>query len=101
MNAPITPSVPARRLEWLQEKLVALAVSCPLADDNPPDCPLHQLRLLSAREILDWLEGLSADEAQFILRYHECCLARQLEAQLFGRRPVGPPRRKMRSAPPC
>ena len=99
VNAPITPTAPAHPLEWLQERLVALAVACPFAENNPPNCPLHHLRTLSSREILDWLEGLSADEAQFMLRYHECCLATQLESQLFGRRPVRPPCRKMRGAP--
>jgi hypothetical protein len=65
--------------------MVALAVSCPFADDNPPECPLHSVRTWTTDEILDWIDGLSADDLRFLFQYHDCCLAVKLETQLFGK----------------
>jgi hypothetical protein len=97
MDRPIAPTASARRIASLRRKLLGLARACPLAADNPPDCPLHNLRRQPARQIERWLGGLTAAEAQFLLRYHECCLAVQLERRVLpavrsqsrARRPAG------------
>lgn len=100
VNAPFTPPEPLRPLAPVYERLLAIASACPLAEDDPIDCPLHELRRLNKAEVRRWLTGLTTDEQRYLLCYHECCLAVKLERALFPRqtarpaRPARPARRR-------
>ena len=60
--------------------LVGLAMTCPLGQDNPVDCPLHEIRELSLAERFKWVKARTRDEAQNILSYHTHCCPRMQDA---------------------
>jgi hypothetical protein len=68
-------------VDLLREKLVLLAIECPYTKSNPPTCPLHDVRKLDPASIIDWLDGLSSEEKDFLTLYHQCCLVAQWEAE--------------------
>ncbi len=81
-------SIPAisRDVDRLREQLVLLAVECPYTKSNPSTCPLHDVRLLEPAAIIDWLDGLSSEERDFLTLYHQCCLVTKWECNdLEGR----------------
>jgi len=41
---------------------------------NPSACPLHEVRKLGPAAAIDWIDGLSREEKEFLLQYHQCCL---------------------------
>jgi hypothetical protein len=71
---PLGSTTTRRDVDWLREQLASLAVGCPHTRSNPSSCPLHEVRLLEPAAILDWLDGLSSDEKEFLMLYHQCCL---------------------------
>ena len=94
-------------MDWLREQLASLAVGCPHTRSNPSSCPLHEVRLLEPAAILDWLDGLSSDEKEFLMLYHQCCLVinRERDAaagpQSERTRPEGPTRKRPRGNKPA
>jgi hypothetical protein len=69
-----------RDADRMREQLVALAAECPYTGSNPSGCPLHEVRKLEPARIIDWLDGLSGEEKDFLTLYHQCCLVTKLEA---------------------
>jgi hypothetical protein len=55
--------------------IVGLAVACPLNQDNPVDCPLHELRSKSFHERLTWINSLDDDHLKRLASHHCSCLA--------------------------
>lgn len=49
---------------------------CPMGG-NPPDCPLHELRLRPVEERLEWLSSKSDFELMALFGYHVKCLAKK------------------------
>ena len=108
MDTPPLGSTTTRRdVDWLREQLASLAVGCPHTRSNPSSCPLHEVRLLEPAAILDWLDGLSSDEKEFLMLYHQCCLVinRERDAaagpQSERTRPEGPTRKRPRGNKPA
>jgi hypothetical protein len=58
----------------LQSNLLSLGERCPAQPDNPPDCPLSQVRRLPLKRRQTWLSTLSEDDARFLTAYHQVCL---------------------------
>ncbi len=63
------------RLRWLNVQLAHLAPSCPWNQRNPAECPLADVRKLPATAVAEWLENLSPEEKEYLVLYHQCCLA--------------------------
>ena len=61
-----------------------LLIACPLDDDpNPPDCPLHDLRLLSIEERFKWVDALSDEECvRYYLAHKQCYVEKMARAEL-------------------
>lgn len=72
-------ATPRTRGRWLDEQLRTVAVSCPYTKTNPADCPLFEVRKLPPSQLLEWLAGLKAEEKEYLMLYHECCLLVQWE----------------------
>ena len=53
--------------------LVGLAMECPVTKNNPPDCQLHQIRLLPLAKRWEWARSRTRAEAEEILSCHLCC----------------------------
>jgi hypothetical protein len=53
--------------------VVGLLMSCPATNGNPPDCPLHGVRLLPLRERYEWLRSQTEDELVGIVCAHTGC----------------------------
>ena len=71
---PLGKTINRRDVDRLREQLASLAVGCPHTKSNPSSCPLHDVRMLEPEAIIDWLDGLSTDEKEFLMLYHQCCL---------------------------
>ena len=54
-------------------RLVGLAIACPVEQNNPTDCPLHDIRLLTLQERLNWVKSCTRKEAEGIFRQHSSC----------------------------
>lgn len=74
------------RLRWLDEQLTSMAVACPWDGSNPRECPLAGVRRLPAYAVAKWLAGLTAEEQEYLVLYHECCLGVKGEADAGWRR---------------
>ena len=75
-----TPTPRARkfspeRLRWLNVQLAHIAPVCPWNQRNPAECPLADVRKLPPAAVAEWLEKLSPDEKEYLVLYHQCCLA--------------------------
>jgi hypothetical protein len=67
--------LPPKDRQALIAYVVGLAVACPINQDNPVDCPLHELRSQSFQDRLKWVKALD-DESLYLLAQHHCsCLA--------------------------
>lgn len=69
-----------RDVDRLREQLMLLAVECPYTNSNPPGCPLHEVRQMEPEAVIDWLDGLSGEEKDYLTFYHECCLMTRCES---------------------
>ena len=56
--------------------LMGLAVACPVGQDNPADCPLHEVRDLPLIQRVAWVKARTQDEVKNILSYHRTCCPR-------------------------
>ena len=61
----------------LRANIFGLTVACPFEHDNPDDCSLHEIRLLSLRERKNWVYGKSDGECESIQRHHMACLQKK------------------------
>src|SRR5688572_3471904 len=72
------------RLRWLNEQLTTIAPTCPWTKRNPPECPLWGVRKLPTSAIAEWLHQLSAEEKEYLVLYHQCCLTIKWENATMG-----------------
>ena len=61
----------------LRANIFGLTVACPFELDNPDDCPLREIRLLSLRERKNWVYGKSVGECESIHKHHKACLQKK------------------------
>jgi len=59
-------------------KLTFLLDNCPLYQNNPTICPLHDLRGSSIENKNKWLVNLSDMEVEEILKNHDYCYSKKL-----------------------
>lgn len=71
-------------MRWLDQQLAQVAPNCPWTHRNPRECPLYEVRKLPTEDMLQWLDGLSVEEKEYLVLYHQCCLAIKWE-QAFPR----------------
>ena len=74
-------TITRRDPDQFREELVSLAVACPRTKSNPSRCPLHEVRKLEPTAIMDWLDGMSSDDQDFLRLYHQCCLVTQWDSE--------------------
>ena len=51
---------------------------CPLGDDNPEDCPLHEVRTWPMENRLAWLDAKTDEEVVELFILHTTCLEHKL-----------------------
>jgi hypothetical protein len=73
--SPPAPKAQASRLRWLNHQLEQFVPTCPWAQGNPNECPLYKLRKKSARTVAKWIDGLTIGDKEYLVLYHQCCLA--------------------------
>ncbi len=56
--------------------IVALLIKCPY-EPNPTGCHLHELRMRSLEEKLEFPKRLTEEEVQHIIAVHKKCLSRK------------------------
>jgi len=61
-------------LDDLRARLVHLVEACPADQCNPVDCPLFELRQMTAHERLGWFKALDEDDLKYLAAYHYVCL---------------------------
>lgn len=54
---------------------------CPV-EDNPTDCPLHEIRLLPVESRIEWLNGKTEEQIDALYGYHIRCMDRKLSLPL-------------------
>ena len=54
-------------------RLFGLAITCPVVQDNPPDCPLYNVREMPLVQRLEWAKSRTREEAEAVLHNHSCC----------------------------
>lgn len=52
--------------------LYGLSYNCPYLE-RQPDCPLKQIEHLSFSEKVKWIDNLSEEEKEVILKQHQIC----------------------------
>ena len=57
----------------LLDSILHVAVNCPVAQSEPIDCPLHEVREMELRERLKWLNRLPDDDLSYLAAYHCVC----------------------------
>ena len=53
--------------------LYGRVLHCSEEEENPEDCPLHELRQLPVEERMTWLESRTDEDVEAIFRYHLQC----------------------------
>lgn len=71
-SATLTPAPILR--EQLAARIRALTVACPFGQDNPPDCPLCNIRKLPLKARIAWVDTLRPEVMEGLLQYHANCL---------------------------
>ena len=66
----------------LRDNVLSLAMSCPVNDCNPEECPLYHIRHLDLDERLEWFKNLSDEELIYLNAYHFVCMKTRLEPEL-------------------
>ena len=69
-------------LRWLEKEIAPLAASCPWTKTNPAECPLSGVRELAPADVAKWLAALSPQEREYLVLYHQCCLAIRWENEM-------------------
>ena len=70
-----TPTTEEARLA-----LYGRILRCPV-DDNPEDCPLHEIRKWPVEDRLVWIESKTDEEVLELYNYHTNCLEQKLAKQ--------------------
>lgn len=73
MDFPI-PSSTQDDLASLIAYAFGLCMACPWNQDNPPDCPLHELRLLPYAHRLAWIKACTREQLLALCQHHCACL---------------------------
>ena len=60
--------------ENVRLQLFVLTVKCPFSNDNPRDCPLHEIRRQSLSIRSTWVNEMRDEEIQSIYHVHVACL---------------------------
>jgi len=69
-----------REIESARRRLSRLLVGCPhevIADPNPLECPLRELREKGLEERLAWARNIDDSVVTRVLDYHDWCLAKK------------------------
>jgi len=61
----------------IKARVAGLLVSCPVTQDNPPDCPLRAVRRLPLRARYRWLDDLPPGRMKQLLEQHGECIVRK------------------------
>ena len=78
-------SAPApTRTRLIDPTVFGLCMACPITQDNPVTCPLHEIRKRSLAERAEWVCTRSEGEMAEIKRQHSACERRKLEGQVFS-----------------
>ena len=62
----------------MRKAILELTSQCPVARDNPEDCPLRSIRKLTAKKRRLWVEWLDDDEVVYLTLYHHACMKNKL-----------------------
>lgn len=65
----------------LQDNVLSLAMTCPMEQCNPSNCPLFQVRQMELRKRLQWFKALTDEDLAYLNAYHYVCMKIKLEAQ--------------------
>jgi hypothetical protein len=68
----------------LQDNILTLAMSCPVDQCNPEDCPLFKVRQMELTRRLRWFDTLSDDDLLYLNAYHFVCMKTKLESRKAG-----------------
>lgn len=80
---PMSQSAPSALREKLQAQVWALTTACPVQQDNPVGCPLHDIRLRSVTARIEWFKSMSTTELQTLMTRHLACLCTREFLQCF------------------
>lgn len=58
--------------------IYCIAYGCPKATNRDKDCPLLEIDHLSFKEKIEWINELSKEKKEFILRHHSFCSKRKI-----------------------
>jgi hypothetical protein len=72
-----------QRTEML-DRLLSLAISCPVDQSNPANCPLCNVRKMDLGRRLEWFRSLTDDELVFLNSYHHVCMKHRLQELLVA-----------------
>lgn len=64
------------------DNILSLALTCPVEQCNPQDCPLYNVRQLELPQRLQWFRELSDDDLAYLNAYHFVCMKTRLSAHL-------------------
>jgi len=75
MDTPPTVSATdGLNVEWLCQQLTTRIAGCAHAKSNLSSCPLHDMPFSEPEAVIEWLDGLSSEEKDFLVLYHQCAL---------------------------
>lgn len=90
MNPTIAHLPAAMQRESQIAQMQSLSVACPVDQDNPCDCPFSNIRHLSLKARLKWVNTLSPEVMDGLQQFHVGCLrARHFQAELARRKRSG------------
>ena len=72
------PDISQQKRSELRDHLLELAVTCPVEQCNPMDCPLQQVRRMDLGRRLEWFQSLSDEDLAYLNAYHYVCLKTRL-----------------------
>lgn len=81
---PKHPPFEYSEIERLKAHVHGLTVMCPFSLDNPPECPLCQVRTMTPHERFAWVESLTAKEIEETLSAHSRCMHKKVAAEMEG-----------------
>jgi len=76
-NSKMSDALSSRK-DQLRHSLVELLDKCPADCCNPIDCPLHKVRKMSRKRRLNWFNGLTSADLEYLASYHHTCMGLKL-----------------------
>ena len=61
-------------IEDIRTLMSGLLFSCPYSEDNPTECPFHELRNKTSSEIYHEIQKLSNEKKEELVKKHKLCL---------------------------